>query len=122
MVNITDNHGNTVAFLHSNIIIDAAQENVLGLLLGSCIFGMGDAPIGKFFNDTFRLTDGRIMARTGNEIIPHKPSNEKDLFAAAWQLLTNVKDHVCMWIVEKDEWTAAPFSMHLAANHALAKQ
>ena len=54
MTPILDQHGLTVAYLHLNIILNTEQDRVLGLVLGNCVYGATDSPVGKFFKDTFR--------------------------------------------------------------------
>ncbi|GAC1438485.1 MAG: hypothetical protein NVSMB63_02120 [Sediminibacterium sp.] len=116
MTSITDKNGETVAYLFQNIIIDLNQQQVLGLILGNCVFGKEDAPIGKFFNDTFRKKNGMKIARLGKKMSSVKPINEARLLQDAWQLLTKVKEHICMWIDEKDTWTTQDFIAYLSAE------
>ena len=116
MTTIVDKSGKTVAFLYQNIILDLNQEKVVGLILGNCVFGQQQAPAGKFFKDTFRKKNGKIIAKLGKDNSSQKPKNEKQLLLSAWQLLSQMKDHVCMWIDEKDTWTKEEFLEYLSVE------
>lgn len=116
MRSIVDKNGNTIAYLEQNIIIDKKQEKVLGILLGNCVFGGDKSPIGKFFNDTFRKKNGKIIAKLGKEISAKKTPKNPQLTLEAWQFLTRVKDHVCMWIDEKKTWTKQDFIEYLSVD------
>lgn len=122
MISILDKSGNTIAFLYQNMILDTSQQKVIGLLLGNCVFGKQVSPVGKFFNDTFRKKNGKIIARLGEEITSKKPPKDAHLSLQAWQILTKVKDHVCIWIDEKKSWTKQNFLEHLAAEKELVEE
>lgn len=122
MISILDKSGNTIAFLYQNMILDTSQQKVIGLLLGNCVFGKQVSPVGKFFNDTFRKKNGKIIAKLGEEITSKKPPKDAHLSLQAWQILTKVKDHVCIWIDEKKSWTKQNFLEHLAAEKELVEE
>lgn len=109
MTAIIDQHGETVAYLHLNIIINTTKDTVLGLLLGNCVFGEAEAPVGKFFKDSFRNMSGKVVAVLGQEVIPGRPANEPDILQQAWTKLTAVKNHLCMWVEEGDSWSDDSF-------------
>lgn len=120
MTSIIDKNGSTIAYLLHNIIVDEKQEKVLGIILGNCVFGGDKAPIGKFFNDTFRKKNGKIIAKLGKEIASKKNPPNAKFTLEAWQLLTKVKDHVCMWIEEKKSWTKQSFLEYLSVEKEIA--
>lgn len=120
MTSIIDKNGNTIAYMYLTIILDIEQKNVLGLILGNCLFGKETAPIGKFFKDTFRKKDGSIVALLGKEVVPEKPNDEKRILRDAWEMLGNVKDHLCIWIEEKKSWSDEDFSTFLQARQRAA--
>ena len=109
MTSIVDKSGETIAYLYQNIILDIRQEKVIGLILGNCLFGKKNSPIGKYFNDTFRKKNGKIIAKLGKDTSSKKPKNEPEIHNQAWQILSRMKDHVCIWIEEKDNWTKDSF-------------
>lgn len=120
MTPIVDQQGNTIAYLHLNIILNQQQDAVLGLVLGNCVFGEADAPIGKFFKDTFRKMNGKIIAELGEGTSPARPLNEPAILKQAWSKLTAVKDHLCMWVEEKNTWSDEDFSAFLQVRQHAA--
>jgi hypothetical protein len=111
---IVNKAGETVAYLYLTIILDVDQKNVLGILLGNCVFGARKEPVGKFFNDTFRKKNGKIVAVLGKKTSSKKPDNQAEILLNAWKFLSEVKDHTCAWVEEKDSWTKESFTELLA--------
>ena len=109
MTTITNKEGETVAFLYLNVIVDISQQIVLGIILGNCIYGAPNKPIGKYFHDVFRKKNGKIIAKLGEKISSKKPNNEADILFTAWKRLSKLNDHVCPWIEEKEGWTKEIF-------------
>ncbi|MCK9403086.1 MAG: hypothetical protein M0Q26_06780 [Chitinophagaceae bacterium] len=122
MTSITDKSGNTVAFLYQNMILDTSQQEVIGLLLGNCVFGKQPAPVGKFFNATFRKKNGKIIAKLGEDVALKKLPKDAHLSLQAWQLLTKVNDHVCIWIDEKKSWTKQSFMDFLSVEKEMVEE
>lgn len=122
MTSIVDKSGKTVAYLYQNMVLDITQLKVLGLLLGNCVFGKQVSPVGKYFNDTFRKKNGKIIAKLGEEVTAKKPPKDAHLSLQAWQILTKVNDHTCIWIDEKKSWTKQGFLEYLAAEKELVEE
>lgn len=122
MTPILDKNGLTIAYLHLNIILNTRQDTVLGLVLGNCVFGESDAPVGKFFKDTFRNMRGEIVAEMGTATSSARPSNEPAILKQAWSKLTGVKNHLCTWIEEKNNWAEDEFTsfLHFGEHAAVA--
>lgn len=120
MTPINNQYGQPIAYLHLNIILNTTQDKVLGLILGNCVFGESDAPVGKFFKDSFRKTNGKIIAELGEETSPVRPSNEPAILKQAWEKLTAVKNHLCVWVEEKSEWSEESFSSFLQVQEQRA--
>lgn len=117
MVSIVDKSGNRIAYLYKNMILDPGREEVIGLVLGNCVFGKQTGPAGKFFNETFRKKNGKIIARLGEEV-PTSVKNQLEdaqLSLQAWQILSRLDNHVCTWIEEKKSWTKQSFLEYLSA-------
>ncbi len=121
MTSIVDKNGNTIGYMYLTIILDVEQKQVLGLLLGNCLFGYESAPVGKFFKDTFRKGNGEILALLGKEVFPEKPADEKRILRDAWDLLSRVKDHTCMWVEEKNKWSNEDLKNYLLLGLAEAQ-
>jgi hypothetical protein len=104
MTPLTDQFGNTVAYLHKKMLIDPTCTTVLGLIVGNCVFGNRAEPVGKFFNNTLRDIQGRIISKASSEFYT-TPVNEKELMAGTWRILMQIKNHVCTWIPEMNTWS-----------------
>jgi len=106
MNSIIDKEKNIVAYFHNLMIIDAIEENVIGIVIGDCIFGSSKEPVGKLFNNTFWHLNGEKMALLEEEILHIETIklNEKTLIIDAWEILNNIQNHTCKWIVEKNNW------------------
>lgn len=124
MTSIIDKSGQTIAFLYQNMILDTSQEKVIGLILGNCVFGRQNGPTGKFFNDTFRKKNGKIIAKLGEDfsLALTKSPEDAHLSLQAWQILKGVNNHDCSWIDEKKSWTKQNFLEYLSVEKELAEE
>lgn len=113
MTPILNQYGEKIAYLHLNIILNTDQDKVLGLILGNCVFGETDAPVGKFFKENFRKMNGKIIATLDEETSSVRPSNEPVILKEAWAKLKAVKNHLCVWVEEKNEWSQENFLQFL---------
>lgn len=115
MTPLTDQFGNTIAYLHKKMLIDPTCKIVLGLIVGNCVFGNRAEPVGKFFNNTLRDIHGRIISKLSSEFYT-VPVNEKDLMTATWRILMQIKTHVCSWIPEMPTWSDKSLTEVLAVQ------
>jgi hypothetical protein len=111
---ITDKEGKTIAYLKNNVVIDATQKRVIGLVLGNCLFGKFPYPVGKFFKNTFRNIEGEIIAIINPIKQEIEGISETEIINAAWQILTEIKDHICGWVQEKPEWSQQNLTDYLS--------
>ena len=116
MAPILDQQGNILAYLHLNILLNDKQDAVIGLILGNCVFGEGDAPVGKFFKDGFRTTAGELVGIIDGTTSSVRPKHESAILLAAWKRLIRVKEHTCMWVAEKNTWSDLSFDAFLRAG------
>ena len=106
--------GKKIAHINNMIILDAAQENVLGILIGDCFFGKGTKVVGKIFNSTVYLVNGEIVGKVERNKDQKVESIKKGQLLEAWEILTNIKDHTCEWIKETKKWSKKSLREHLA--------
>jgi hypothetical protein len=107
MNSIVNKDGETIAYLYQNAIIDVKKEKLLGVVLGNCIFGKSKSPVGKFFNDKFRKKNGKIVAQLGKKYSRDNfPENDHHLILEAWKSLSQINDHICMWVDDKKDWAS----------------
>jgi len=119
MTPLTDQFGNTIAYLHKKMVIDHTCTTVLGLIVGNCLFGNRAEPVGKFFNNTIRDIQGCILSKLSTEFYK-APVNEAELMAGTWRILMQIKNHVCTWIPEMNTWSANSLLEVLGVEHPFA--
>jgi hypothetical protein len=111
---ILDQEGKKIAHINNMIILDAAQENVLGILIGDCFFGKSTKVLGKIFNSTAYLLNGEIVGKVERNNEQKGLSIKKAQLLAAWDILANTKEHTCDWIKEAKKWSKKSLQEHLA--------
>jgi hypothetical protein len=104
---LVDEQGNTVAYLYKRAIVDKSLSKVLGVVLGNCLFAKSKEPVGRIFNDTLRDEKGHIIAKVTDQhhAVDHH-LNVADIRNAAWEILMQIKEHLCGWMPEKMIWSA----------------
>ncbi len=113
MYTILNQKGEAVAYIQNMMIMDLNQEQVHGILIGDCFFGKKNHIIGKIFNKTAYLVNGEIVGTIIQNTSFKNVALKKTHMQAAWDILSNIKDHTSPWIVEKKKWATNPMLFHL---------
>jgi sporulation protein YlmC with PRC-barrel domain len=113
MYTILNQKGEPVAYIQNMMIMDLNQEQVHGILIGDCFFGKKNHIIGKIFNKTAYLVTGEIVGTVVQNTAYKNVALKKAHMQAAWDILSNIKDHTSPWIVEKNKWSIKPILFHL---------
>ena len=113
MYTILNQKGEKVAHIQNMMIMDLTQEQVLGILIGDCFFGKKNNVIGKIFNKTAYLITGEIVGKIINNEEYKNVSLKKSQMQAAWDILSNIKEHTSTWIVETNKWSNRLLLDHL---------
>lgn len=113
MYHIKDKLNNTVAFLQHMIIFNLDKEEVVGILLGDCIFGKSEKIIGKIFKGHAHLLNGDIIGKVEQNDLEKNFNVKKAHLLSAWDILSNVKDHTPIWIEASKKWSKKEFLDHL---------
>jgi sporulation protein YlmC with PRC-barrel domain len=113
MYTILNQKGEKVAHIQNMMIMDLSQEQVLGILIGDCFFGRQNKVIGKIFNKTAYLINGEIVGKVVNNVEFKNIALKKAQMQAAWDILSNIKEHISTWIVESNKWAEKPLLFHL---------
>ena len=113
MYTILNQKGEAVAYIQNRMIVDLSLENVHGILIGDCFFGKQNHIIGKIFNKTAYLVNGEIAGKIINNETYKNVALKKTQMQAAWDILTNIKEHTSTWIVETNKWSEKPLLFHL---------
>ena len=94
---IQNQNKETVAYIQNMMILDVAQEKVVGILIGDCFFGKNNKVVGKIELDkSFKNT-----------------AIKKSLMAQAWDILMNISEHTGAWIVDTKKWSKTELIKHL---------
>jgi hypothetical protein len=102
---LVDEQGNTVAYLYKKAIVDKSLSNVLGVLLGNCLFTKYQEPVGRFFNDTLHDEKGNIIAKLQHEHQAEHHLNTTNIRNGTWEIMMQIKDHVCAWLPNTKSWS-----------------
>lgn len=109
MLGLIDQYGSMTAYLFNNIIVDAKQQVVKGVILGNCVFGIDGKLVGKLLHNIFYTTTGEIAARMHlkdkQEIIR---KNISDFSRQAWSILDKIKTVAAPWIDPSHKWSPLP--------------
>lgn len=111
---ILNQEGKKIAHINNMIILDATQENVLGILIGDCFFGKSTKVVGKIFNSTAYLVNGEIVGKMERNKEQKITSIKKAQLLEAWDILANIKEHTSEWIKETNKWSKKSLQEHLA--------
>lgn len=103
MTTLLDRHGKLSAFFYNNKVLLASTSEVIGIILGDCVFGKSGDVKGKIFNKTLYAASGEIVAR--EQELQSIPAFDpiKALFEG-WAIVDKITQHECPWITPKDKW------------------
>jgi hypothetical protein len=101
---IKNKNENVVAVIQNNIVFSAENHEVVGILIGDCLYGKSFKMIGKIFNSTVYLLDGNIVGVVEASTAYKVKVIKKEHMVDAWAILTGVKEHTSQWITEKKTW------------------
>ena len=108
MLGLTDRIGNLTAYLYNNLIIEADQQIVAGVILGNCVFGLKGKLVGKLMHNNLYTIKGEIAARRlvkqGQAFIV---KNLTDLKRQAWNIVAKVNADMDPWIETTGNWSIA---------------
>ena len=57
--------------------------------------------------------NGEIVGKIINNESYKNAALKKNQMQAAWDILTNIKEHTSTWIVETNKWSEKPLLFHL---------
>ncbi|MFL9485209.1 hypothetical protein ACI6Q2_20670 [Chitinophagaceae bacterium LWZ2-11] len=107
MYAITSKTGKIMAYVINQVIVNAEDGHGIGIILGNCVFDSKSNIAGKYFDNTIRDTDGYIVG----EVHPYESDKiatmlpQQDLALMGWNIVLNIKEHLCGWIEARKEWS-----------------
>src|ERR1700741_3261765 len=103
------NHaGELIAYQYQNMLIHPDNWQVLGLVLGNCVFNQRAKVLGKLFQQKVYDLSGEVLASKADASLPLPPAfNATNCIMQAWKILVLIKDHSCPWVNTKNTWSSA---------------
>lgn len=114
MTTLLDKHGKPSAIVYNNKIITLKTFEVVGVVLGSCVFGQSGNLMGKLFNKTFYTLPGTILGK--EQELLNTQLNEFDpvrVLIDSWKILDKIKDHSTAWVKPTEQWITTPVESFL---------
>lgn len=105
------NHsGELIAYQYQNALVHPENMEVLGLVLGNCVFDQRAKVLGKLFQQKVYNLSGEVLASKADEslAIP-EDLDTNGIIQEAWKIMTQINDHNCAWVTPKTSW--APYSL-----------
>jgi hypothetical protein len=111
------NHaGELIAYQHQNMLIHPDNMQVLGLVLGNCVFSNQAKVLGKLFQQKVYGLSGEVLASKADATLPLPLSFDiTGSIRQAWQILVKIKDHSCPWVPAKESWSRFSLAEYLYA-------
>lgn len=94
---LSDHLAREAGYLYNNIILLPGSFEVIGVILGNCIFGRNGTLKGKFYNHRFYTDKGEIIAHDNGQYKEQNIDTTK-IIKDAWKLMTQIGNHACSWV------------------------
>lgn len=103
------NHsGELIAYQYQNALVHPESMDVLGIVLGNCVFDQQARPLGKLFQQKVYNLSGEILASKDDKALPVPgEADTNGIIQAAWKIVVMVKDHSCAWVNAQTAWASA---------------
>ncbi|RYY54074.1 MAG: hypothetical protein EOO09_15685 [Chitinophagaceae bacterium] len=111
MYYLADQREQAIALVYRNMLLDTRGIEVLGIVLGNCVFDATGKACAKYFKHVLYDMDGRILARDGG-IVDDLSIDPLTLKDASWEILEGVTDHSCPVIEPLTQWSAVAIKEH----------
>jgi hypothetical protein len=108
------------AYIETNMIVDARNLELVGVLLGNCVFDRSGKLTGKFFGGVvYNLKGEQLAASKVSESAGEDISFQKHLQEAS-DIVYSIKNHADVWIDPIGKWAKTSLVEALNAVMALA--
>lgn len=117
MIFIYDYKNTEVAYLFNQLIISVADNKLMGIILGHCVYGLHAKLIGTYFKEKIIDTKGETIAALKTVSMPDKLAFNKEAFITeCWGMIRKIKEHFSPFVEEKLVWSKNNFSDILLGN------
>jgi hypothetical protein len=108
------------AYIETNMIVDAGNLELLGVLLGNCVFDRQGKLTGKFFGGiVYNLRGEQLAASHVSESAGADLSFQKHLQEAS-DIVYSIRNHADVWINPVGKWAKTTLLAELNAAMSLA--
>jgi hypothetical protein len=108
MTIITGKENNQIAFVHNHTILVPESQEVLGVIIGDCVYGKKGAFKGKYINKKIYSPEGEMLATeigsTGNTVLDFSM-----VMHQSWNVINSIRNHISPWVEIKNNWATYSF-------------
>jgi len=108
MTIIADKEKTPVAYLYNHTLVVPGSQEVLGIIIGDCVYGKDGNLKGKFINNVIYTEEGEMLGKrngsTNDSSIDFTAVRQK-----SWQILRSIFNHNSPWITPKEIWSRRSF-------------
>ncbi|BAV05599.1 hypothetical protein SAMN05421788_108258 [Filimonas lacunae] len=106
MYALSNQHGQVEAFMEKNRIVAADSLQMIGILLGNCVFDCSGKMVGKFLDNVLYHLSGKILSK--GALVP--VTTEVEALLGQYQeegavVLRSITNHTDRWIEITTEWS-----------------
>jgi hypothetical protein len=110
-----------VAYIETNMIVDANSPELVGVLLGNCLFDRQGKLTGKFFGGVVYNLKGEQLAEAHvPDAIPGGEFSFQKYLQEASSIVYSITNHADVWIEPAGKWGKASLMEELNAVMVLA--
>ena len=108
MTIIADKEKTPVAYLYNHTLVVPGSQEVLGVIIGDCVYGRKGDLKGKYINNTIYTYEGEMLAK-GNGSTYDSSIDFTAVRQKSWQILKSIFIHSSPWITPKNTWARISF-------------
>ena len=108
MTIISGKEKDQIAYLHSHSILVPGSQEVLGVIIGDCVYGKKGVFKGKYLNKKFYSPEGELLA-TEDGSVNNNVVDFSKIRQQIWNVINSIKNHSSPWVVPKNIWAAYSF-------------
>lgn len=104
MISIEGKNSSQPILLYHNCLLEPKSSEIMGLVLGNCVYGKNGSLKGKIINHSFYNTGGEKIG-VENFLGSHPSTfNHHKLSEGRWTILQSIRDHNPPWVEPKEKW------------------
>lgn len=94
-----------LGYIHSNCIVSDGNAEVVGVVLGNCVYNKWGKLKGKVIHDTIYSTKGEKIATQRPAELKSDLINFSKIKHQSWLVLDSIKDYNSPWVEPKEKWS-----------------